>query len=336
MDEKEKVQRQLNQPTFTVFTPTFNRAHLLYRVFESLRAQTYANFEWLIVDDGSTDGTKEIVDMWRGKVNFHIRYFWQENQGKHIAFNKATREAHGELFLPLDSDDACIPEALERFKYHWDLIPENQKDQFTGVCALCKDQYGKLVGDPFPFDPTDSNSLEIYYRYKIKGEKWGFHRVNVLHRFPFPEVQEIKFIPEGFIWNAIAKSYKIRYVNEVLRVYWRPVNPDSDQLTNMIHRGYRHALGCKMYYQSCLNENIDWFHFTPREFFRTSIHYIRYSLHAKVSILKAIKGIYPIFSKLLVGLALPIGFIVYVSERMGWDAIGRFNKTFKSIRHSNQ
>src|SRR5258707_14117604 len=105
---------------FTVFTPTWNRAHTLHRAYQSLHAQTFRNFEWLIVDDGSTDNTREIVEKWQAESEFPIRYIYQENQGKAAAFNRGVREAQGALFLTLDSDDACVNQALERFKYHWD------------------------------------------------------------------------------------------------------------------------------------------------------------------------------------------------------------------------
>src|SRR5690242_10850122 len=110
-------------PLFTVFTPTYNRAHTLHRVFDSLRAQTIRDFEWLVIDDGSVDGTSEQISEWTNTVDFPIRYFKQKNSGKHIAHNLAAREARGQFFLPLDSDDACMPDALERLSYHWNSIP---------------------------------------------------------------------------------------------------------------------------------------------------------------------------------------------------------------------
>ena len=90
---------------FTVFTPTFNRAHTLGRVYASLRAQTYTDFEWLIVDDGSTDGTEELVRGWMAEAPFPLRYLTQVHGHKKAAFNRGVREANGELFVALDSDD---------------------------------------------------------------------------------------------------------------------------------------------------------------------------------------------------------------------------------------
>lgn len=185
--------------TFTVFTPTYNRAHTLSRVHDSLRAQTFREFEWLIVDDGSTDGTGELVQKWSAEADYPIRYIWQENRGKHIAFNRAAAEARGELFLVLDSDDACVPEALERFHRHWRSIPLQERPRFSALTALCVDRHGNLIGTAFPQDVLDSDSIGIRYRHKLKGEKWGFHRTEVMRRFPFPEGIERTYVLEGIV-----------------------------------------------------------------------------------------------------------------------------------------
>ena len=102
--------------------PDIHRRDRLPRVYESLKAQTFRGFEWLIVDDGSTDGTGELVKAWQAAADFPIRYFYQPNRGKHIGFNRSVVEAQGELLLSFDSDDSCAPNALERFKSHWDSI----------------------------------------------------------------------------------------------------------------------------------------------------------------------------------------------------------------------
>jgi glycosyltransferase involved in cell wall biosynthesis len=107
----------LSQITFTVFTATYNRAHTLHRVYESLKEQTYRQFEWLIVDDGSTDTTRTLVETWQQEANFLISYYYQENQGKHVAINRGVQEARGEYFLIIDSDDTCVPQTLERFAH---------------------------------------------------------------------------------------------------------------------------------------------------------------------------------------------------------------------------
>ena len=146
---------------FTVFTATYNRAHTLHRVYDSLKAQTFRDFEWLVVDDGSSDTTEDLVRQWRRQSDFAIRYIWQNNAGKHIAVNRGVQQARGELFLIVDSDNAFVSEALERLKFHWDSIPEGEKEEFSAVTCLCEDPDGNLVGSRFPFDPL----TRIHWRF---------------------------------------------------------------------------------------------------------------------------------------------------------------------------
>lgn len=204
---------------FTVFTPTYNRAHTLPRVYDSLHTQSYRDFEWLIVDDGSNDGTGKLVEKWIETNSFPIRYFYQTNQGKHVAFNRGVSEAEGDLFLPLDSDDICLLHTLERLHHHWESIPIQDRDKFSGVTCLCMDSCGKVIGSRFPADVIDSDPITIRTRYGVTGEKWGFIRTEVLRHFPFPVIPKERFVAEALVWNRIARKYKIRFVNEPLRIY---------------------------------------------------------------------------------------------------------------------
>ncbi len=300
-------QEVINSPVkFTVFTPTYNRAHTLIRVYESLRGQTFKAFEWVIVDDGSLDDTREIISQWQRVEWFPIRYFYQRNQGKHIAFNRGVAEARGELFLPLDSDDSCLPDALEKLYTHWMAIPYNQREIFCGVTGLCVDQTGQLVGDRFPLDVTDSDALEIRYRYHVKGEKWGFVRTDVLRRFPFPDLGGEKFVPEGVIWNVISKHFKTRFVNEVLRVYWCG---SEDQLTHQENPS-RFAIGHAYWHMCTLNNELRWFIYFPLSFYKSAVHFSRFSFHCGESIKIQFRKLSPSAIALWL-FALPIGFFVY-------------------------
>jgi glycosyltransferase involved in cell wall biosynthesis len=296
--------------TFTVFTATFNRAHTLQRVYDSLEKQTFRDFEWLIVDDGSNDGTDALVEAWQRRADFPVRYKWQPNRGKHIAFNHGVREARGKLFLQMDSDDACVPSALERFLYHWEAIPPDQKPVFSAVTALCKDQNGRLVGKKFPCDVTDSDSLEIFYRFGVTGEKWGFHRTDVLREYPFPEGVPTGCVPEGIVWSQIARKYKTRYVNEVLRVYYT----DQPSLTRAGAPG-RDAAGGQMAQLMKLNHELDYFKCAPLEFCRAAARYVRFSFHYGMGIQEQVGQITNALGKVLWVLGLPVGIAVYLRDR---------------------
>lgn len=214
----------MTPPLFTIFTPSYNRAHTLPRVYASIAAQTFRDFEWVVVDDGSTDNTAALVQGWMAQADFPIRYFYQPNGHKKTAFNRGVREARGELFLCWDSDDTAPANALQIFRDHWLAIPEEQHGAYVGVTGLCVDERGMTVGDRYPTSPYDSDTLSSTLRNGIGGEKWGFQRTAVLRDFPFPEFID-GLVGEGLIWNRIARKYRTRYVNDVVRVYF--VETDS-------------------------------------------------------------------------------------------------------------
>ena len=299
--------------TFTVFTPTYNRAHTLNRVYQSLQKQTYRDFEWLILDDGSTDGTTDLINEWQKEAGFPIRYIWQENQGINIAINEGVKEALGELFLIIGSDDSFVPETLERFIFNWEAIPKDKRDQFVGVTALCIDQNGNLIGDKFPSEVLDSDSMEIRYRFKVKGEKWGFLKTEILLKFPFPVIPGINFIPEGIIWSAIARKYKTRFINIPLRIYWKSENNESDQLSKApAPRIY--AKGHAFWHLSRLNTEINWFFNNPQEFLRSAIHYGRFSFHSRVGLGRQLRMLENNWARCLWFLMLPAAVLVFLKD----------------------
>jgi hypothetical protein len=265
-----------HQHTFTVFTPTYNRAHTLGQVYESLCTQTYKDFEWLIVDDGSTDNTPELVAGWQKEAPFLIRYFRQPNQGKHVAFNHGVKEAEGLLFLPLDSDDAIVPQALERLWHHWQAIPEEKRDGFAAVTALCQDKNGRVVGERFPRDILDSDASELKHRYRVRGEKWGFTRTDLLRAQPYPEMPGARFVPESVVWIPIAAHHQTRFINEPLRIY------HSSAGGQLSAAGLRrdHLIGLAIWHLIALNFEAGWFWKDPLDLLRSGANYVRFSFLA--------------------------------------------------------
>lgn len=304
------------QYLFTVFTPTFNRVSTLPRVYESLRSQTLRDFEWLVVDDGSDDGTRAIVEAWKRDADFPIRYLWQENQGKHVAFNRGVREARGKFFLGFDSDDACVPKALERLKSCWDSIPELEKAGFTGVSVLCMDSLGNVIGDRFPEDIWDSNSLEFHYKYKLKGDKWGFHRTEVLRKYPFPVLEGTKFVSENVVWFAVSRKYKTRFVNEKLYIYFTKSSGSADQLTKKT--SLQLASGLLILLQYELNNNLDWMRYAPLYFLKSAINYVRYAMHVHEPHRARFGNVTNSFSKVLLVALFPLGLALYVKDILNY------------------
>jgi glycosyltransferase involved in cell wall biosynthesis len=296
---------------FTVFTPTYNRAATLARVYESLQGQTFTDFEWLIVDDGSEDETAELVERWRSTCTFPIRYVWQPNQGKHVAFNRGVDLARGELFLTLDSDDACLASALERFKYHWDQIPTASRSTFAAVTCLCVDQDGRLLGDRFPRDILDATSIELTYRYKVRGEKWGFTRTDVLKEFPFPVDDQAKFMPESLVWDEIATRYRTRFVNEVLRIYWVRRGARSKETRSA---AARNARGLARWHLYTLNKHLKWFRYDPVNFVLSAVRYTRFSLLDRQDPLNQLRRLRSPGARLLWWLTIPFGAAAYAFD----------------------
>jgi glycosyltransferase involved in cell wall biosynthesis len=300
-------------PLFTVFTPTYDRAHTLHRAFDSLRTQTFRDFEWVIVDDGSRDGTRALVEEWARQAPFPIRYLYQENSGKHVAFNAGVRTARGELFLPLDSDDGCVPRTLERFKWHWDQIPPELRDGFTGVTVLCVDQHGRLHGTPFPRDVLDSDSVEIRYRYRMKGGKWGFHRTDVLRRHPFPVEPGQRYVIDDLVWSSVAQEYKTRFVNEVLHVYWVSES-EGATVTNTPISG-RTASAHGTWHRIALNRDLKWFRHAPLAFVRHAANYSRFAFWVGAGIRSQWRDLRPLARCLWIA-ALPLGAGAFVRDKL--------------------
>lgn len=221
----------MNNVEITVFTPSYNRAATLPRAFECLKKQTFKQFEWIIIDDGSSDNTREIVDGFkRENPFFDIIYVYQENQGKHVATNRAVEMSRGKFFITLDSDDACTDDALEVFYTEWNKISPEHRGEYYGIsCRTCNEK-GEINGTPMSVPYIDSNDLDLRYKHKIKGELWGMIRKEIMQEFPFPEQKGYRFYPENVIWHNVGRKYKSRYINRALRYY---INDQDNAVTNV-------------------------------------------------------------------------------------------------------
>lgn len=212
--------------SISIFTPTYNRRKTLKRTYESIKKIVcpYINneqisFEWILVDDGSTDGTEALAYIWCNDDTIAMRYYMQENQGKHIAMNFAVKQARGKFFLTIDSDDTLLPNALEIYFNLWDSI--TCKELYCGVSARCRDEDGNIVGTKIPIDPMDTSFTDLRMKYKINGEMLEMYRTDILRQYPFPTYDKrMRFCPESIVWHEIAKKYKLRITNSFTRTYF--------------------------------------------------------------------------------------------------------------------
>ncbi len=203
----------------TIFTPTYNRAYTLPKLFDSLKSQTSKDFEWLIVDDGSTDETEMLIrdyrlqaaDCSQQKQGFEIRYFKQENGGKHRAINRGLEEAKGELFFIVDSDDRLTEYAVEWIIKNAALIMEDSK--YAGLSGLRIRPDGVKIGGGDDFGTIDATALDIRNVHHVKGDLAEVFKTEIFRKYPFPDIKGEKFCSEGLIWGRMAgDGLKIRYI----------------------------------------------------------------------------------------------------------------------------
>lgn len=268
----------MTNPYFTVFTPTYNRADRIHRVYESLKKQTFKDFEWLIIDDGSTDNTKEVIEQYIAEDLMNIRYKWQENGHKKKAFNHGVKEAKGFLFIPADSDDTFDYDTLEVFKETYEKQNNNIKEKLSGVVCLCKDEQGSIIGDKYPYEEWNTNGLEMRYKYHIGGEKWGCIKTKILKEFQFPDIDG--HVPENVIWTPIAKKYNAIFINKPLRTYF---TDESDSLTNG-NWSSKNSHGAFLLSKTTLEHELKYFFYKPMSFIKAAANFTRFKLSTTKSV----------------------------------------------------
>ncbi len=198
----------------TVFTPTFNRAYIIEKLYDSLKQQTCKDFEWIVIDDGSSDNTAILFDKWCLEDNgFDIIYLKVKNGGKHRAINKGTEMARGKLFFIVDSDDYLLNNAIEQI-ISWESTIENLEG-FAGVSGNRGYSEEQIIGETFNGDFIDATNLERG-KFRIFGDKAEVYYTEILRKYKFPEIEGENFMTENVVWNAIANDgYKIRWFNQI-------------------------------------------------------------------------------------------------------------------------
>lgn len=221
----------------TVFTPTYNREKTLRRAYNSLASQTCKDFIWLIIDDGSTDNTKELIDVLKTEAPFPIEYHWKENGGRHTAVNYSYEFLNTKYVVTLDSDDELVPDAVEKMLRTWELITDENVWCVTGREIYAHS--GELVGLPFP---DNINKLGIREKrkalLKYPGEKHCCRRVDIHKQYRFPEYDDTKFITENVVWEEINRKYNQYCVNDVYGKYY--VDSEDSLSTNSPHSKTKH------------------------------------------------------------------------------------------------
>lgn len=200
----------------TVFTPIYNRVDIISRLYKSLIRQSSFDFEWIIVDDGSTDSIEILVKQWiDSNPPFHIQFIRQKNSGKHSAINQGVQVARGDAFFIVDSDDYLVDNAIRLIGDWWKDISDDLT--FAGVAGLKAEENMEIIGGKPEFDSyVDATNLERK-KYGLEGDKAEVYKTEVLMKHPFPIIEGENFLTENIVWDKIAyEGYKIRWYNQVI------------------------------------------------------------------------------------------------------------------------
>lgn len=282
-------------PAFTVLTPTYNRAHTLPALAASLLAQEDQDYEWLLADDGSSDGTEALARGLEPRFNGRLRYYRWENGGKHRALNRAAPLARGAFTLIVDSDDTLPPRSLASYRPY---LAQAAGPGMAGVMALRQDPEGRVIGEELPLTASPADTAALAYRYGVRGDKAELFRTEVLVRYPFPEFEGERFLTEAVAWNRMARD-GLKFVLSNERAYTCEYLAGglSDRSLELRLKNPR---GNLLYYRECLE-----LPFPARLLWREGINYARFSWHEGRP-LGALAGLSP-KAAALAALCLPAG-----------------------------
>lgn len=255
------------QKTLTIFTPAYNRAHTLHLGYEALLRQTCKDFEWLIIDDGSTDNTRELVEGWIAENKIPIRYHYQENQGMHGAHNTAYQLIQTELNTCIDSDDYMPDDAVEKIVSFW---KKYGNEKVAGIIGLDQTNRGTIIGTSFPADLKETTLLG-FYRMGGKGDKKLVYRTDVVKAYPpYPIFSGEKYVGLSYLYMLIDQDYQLLTINEPLVVV--EYQQDGSSI-NMYKQYWNNPKGFAFLRKEFMPYTQEFF-----ERFKTCIHYVSSSI----------------------------------------------------------
>lgn len=249
--------------TLTIFTPAFQRAHTLPRTYRSLLDQDLKDFIWLIVDDGSSDGTRQLIEQWQKEDNgFEIRYVYKDNGGMHTAHNTAYAHIDTELNICIDSDDCMAKDGVRKILSAWEKVRDKG---YAGLVGLDADMDGNIIGKGFPDGMTET-TLSGYYAAGGAGDKKLVYRTDVVRRYPaYPTFEGEKYVALAYLYLLIDQDYKLAVMDDVLcNVEYQP-----DGSSNTMWQQYlRHPQGFAFWRVTQAK-----YHRSKAELIKNTIHY---------------------------------------------------------------
>ena len=260
----------MNGPLITVFTPAFNRAHTIWRTYQSLCRQTCKDFIWMVIDDGSTDNTAELVLKWKENSEFEIIYIYQQNQGMHGAHNTAYQNITTELNVCIDSDDYMPDDAIELITKFW---RNNGSDKYAGIIGLDVDLNQQIIGTEFPNNLKET-TLTDFYANGGKGDKKLVYRTEVIKKYPeYPIFDNEKYVGLAYKYMLIDQNYTLLTINKPLVVVEYQQDGSSN---NMLHQYWNNPNGFAFYRKTEMVLAP-----TLKRRFMSCIHYVSSSIISK-------------------------------------------------------
>ncbi|KWU54358.1 glycosyltransferase [Bacillus mycoides] len=255
----------------TIFTPTYNRAYCLASCYESLKRQTCKDFVWLIIDDGSSDNTKELVDSWIAEKYIKIMYHWQQNQGMHGAHNTAYEMIDTELNICIDSDDYMPDDAVEKILSFWSRYGN---DEVSGIIGLDLYTNGQIIGSKLPENLKYSTLFNLYNKHGVTGDKKLVYRTELTKKYPYPIFKNEKYVGLAYKYYMLDQQYEMLLMNEPL--CYVEYMPDGSSM-NMLNQYRKNPRGFAFYRKELMK-----LPFTNRVFkYRQAVHYVSSSFIAK-------------------------------------------------------
>lgn len=283
--------------TLTIFTPTFNRAYCIQSCYESLCRQTSNDFEWLVIDDGSTDNTKELIDSFISENKISIKYVYQENQGMHGAHNAAYRIINTELNVCIDSDDFMPEDAVESIVSFW---KNKGNKKYAGIIALDQAVNGDVIGTEFPENMKET-TLIGFYKSGGKGDKKLIYRTDVINKYPeYPLFEGEKYVNLAYKYSLIDQDYALLTLNKV--VCYVDYRSDGSSM-NMYKQYWKNPKG----FAFIRINDMKIVSKTFPEKFKTCTHYVSSSIIARNRYFIKESPL-----KLITILAIPTGFLLYL------------------------
>lgn len=242
----------------TIFTPTYNRKELLKECYKSLKKQKDQKFEWLIIDDGSTDETSSLIDNFKKEAKFKINYYYKENGGKHTAQNLALEKCNTKYFLILDSDDILSENAILILNKKIQEIDND--DEISGIIGNKAFKNGKIIGKKMP-KVNKLSGLELYQKHKFNGETLRLYKTEIIKKYPYPVIKNEKFMAENIVFDKIDTKYKMKVIEEILYFCEYQENGYSNNINKIKHNnpiGYSYSLKSAAETAIILNKKINW------------------------------------------------------------------------------